>query len=869
VADIFISYTSSDRDWAFWIGQELQKLGDVPHIHEWEIPGGGDIPAWMNARLKKADHVLCVVSPAYLNARYSGWELRAAQWAAQDGRPNFALPVFIEDCEPPPLLAPLRRCNLYGIGEEEARARFAAYLSPAAKPVGPARFPGKAEAAGARYAPHIEVPFPGDHSISVPAPPSSQPLPSEPPPVANKDDDLEAIKKTLDDAAPVSGALWFSYLFVLFYLAVAAGAVTHADLFFEKPVKLPFLNVELPLLGFFLVAPILFLIVHAYTLVHLAMLGDKANWFHRELYRQIKMPDELPKPERARRQKIRTDLRRQLPSNIFVQLLAGPSALREGGFGWLLSVIVTVTLIVAPVLLLLLMQIQFLPYHDSFRTWSHRVVLLLDIGLLWWLWGRIISGHAIGDRRQISFLWRTIASVSSLLVVFFSVMVVTFPGEWQEDFLAKWDQPKWTAAPHDWLFNGPVDQPTRRRTSLFSSTLVLPGLNVYEGLGIDDPDKAKWHDFVFRARGRDLKGAIFDLTTLPKVDFEGADLQGASLVLAQLQGVSLKNADLRGAVLDAAKLQGASLDGTRLEDALLRDAVLQGASLYRARLQGAVLFSAQLQGASLQNAMLEGATLAFAQLQGAWLFGAQVQGASLNAAQLEGATLDAANLGGASLGYANLQGASLQQTLLRATDLTMAFLWRTNRADRIPGAPLPTAPSHVRLPDAPDHWLPIWRDGQGNVHPWNDAVYQDLRRMIESLPAGLPHDQALESIRRVDCANSDPTLPSCDPSAPMPAQAAQWRKSLEEARADDAAHAKALAEELRLLVCSGDDQALYIMRGEGFQQRLQAAGAAASGLIDKLANKDRKDCPVSASLTDADKAKLLSIKQDAIKKPGG
>jgi hypothetical protein len=27
VADIFVSYTSGDRDWAFWIGQELLKLG--------------------------------------------------------------------------------------------------------------------------------------------------------------------------------------------------------------------------------------------------------------------------------------------------------------------------------------------------------------------------------------------------------------------------------------------------------------------------------------------------------------------------------------------------------------------------------------------------------------------------------------------------------------------------------------------------------------------------------------------------------------------------------------------------------------------------------------------------------------------------
>ena len=73
---------------------------------------------------------------------------------------------------------------------------------------------------------------------------------------------------------------------MLFYLAVAAGAVTHADLF-EKPVKLPFLNIELPLLAFFFVAPILFVIVHAYTLVHLVMLTDKAKRFNQALKEQM------------------------------------------------------------------------------------------------------------------------------------------------------------------------------------------------------------------------------------------------------------------------------------------------------------------------------------------------------------------------------------------------------------------------------------------------------------------------------------------------------------------------------------------------------------------------------------------------------
>ena len=303
--------------------------------------------------------------------------------------------------------------------------------------------------------------------------------------------------------------------------------------------------------------------------------------------------------------------------------------------------------------------------------------------------------------------WARLGVLLGLSAFLFSWATATFPGEWQEAHLpsakifAKMDESPvaneaaqskeqsfgdWIASYldwalnaervslHDWVFKSPVDGTTRRRRLPFSNTLVLTGFNVLEGLGIDDPEKVKARDFVLRARGRDLKGAIFDLAILPKVDFAGAQLedaslnqtqlQSASLKGAELQSASLKGAELQGASLNGAQLQGASLNGAQLEGASLFSAQLQGASLDSARLEGALLFSAQLQGASLSGARLEGASLNAAQLEGARLFGAQLQAASLNAAQLEGATLDAANFEGASLDYANLQGASLQQARL-------------------------------------------------------------------------------------------------------------------------------------------------------------------------------------------------------------
>jgi TIR domain-containing protein len=148
VADIFVSYTSNDRDWAFWIGQELLKLGHAPRIHEWEIKGEGDSFAWMEERLNCADHIILVVSEAYLKAPFSSWERRAAEWVAISKRPNFALPVFIDPCEAPTLLAVLKRCDLHGLKEDEARKRLQAFLAFSGNASLPMPFPQVAETDG-------------------------------------------------------------------------------------------------------------------------------------------------------------------------------------------------------------------------------------------------------------------------------------------------------------------------------------------------------------------------------------------------------------------------------------------------------------------------------------------------------------------------------------------------------------------------------------------------------------------------------------------------------------------------------------------------------------------------------------------------
>jgi hypothetical protein len=356
-------------------------------------------------------------------------------------------------------------------------------------------------------------------------------------------------------------------------------------------------------------------------------------------------------------------------------------------------------------------------------------------------------------------------------------VVATIPGERQETALAVLDRPRWPVtyvedgkektkrvSTHTLLFAGEVDITTRRRKSLFSNTLVLPGFNLYEALKIDDPKKLAWRDHLFDLRAHHLEQAVLYYADLSKADLTGAFLQGASL----------------------------------------------------------------------QPARLQGARLGYAQLQGASLSGAQLQGASFQSAQL--------------------QGASLMGAIIRATTFLGAFLWRTNWGDidsRHLGA--------RRLDTSLERWRPVWKKDEKDSDPvpWDAQAYADLRASMNSIPEGKTREDTLKRIEILDCEN--PNKASCDPATAPPPEVLNWQKSLLKANIDEAAFQKVLAAQLRDLVCANNANTIYILRGIINAYQLFATNPA---LVDLIMSKD---CPVSAALTDDDKAKLLQIKQIAEK----
>jgi tetratricopeptide (TPR) repeat protein len=145
MADYFISYTSTDREWAHWIAKELEALGHTPHVYEWEVQGGDDIYRWMEQRHDAADHVLCVVSDDYLKAPFSTLERNAAMWQSARNRPGFVLFVVVRPARLPTLADHVRRCELFDVSEEAARIRLREFLARREKPQS-AAFPGAAVA---------------------------------------------------------------------------------------------------------------------------------------------------------------------------------------------------------------------------------------------------------------------------------------------------------------------------------------------------------------------------------------------------------------------------------------------------------------------------------------------------------------------------------------------------------------------------------------------------------------------------------------------------------------------------------------------------------------------------------------------------
>jgi hypothetical protein len=322
------------------------------------------------------------------------------------------------------------------------------------------------------------------------------------------------------------------------------------------------------------------------VLLHFTQFADKLGVFNAQLER-------LPEDEAER-------LRRQLPSNIFVQLLAGPIEIRTGSKGFLLWLTAHVTLVIAPLALLILLLLKFLPFHSEIAWWQ-RLAFLADIVLLWILWPSVARGKATliawpGVVRSAKFAGLTLArlwqarsplardgalqraradmrrakvfalALLSVILVSQVFVVATYPGELLHR-LPRLPFIPWPdaaggfsvrlASLHELLFAEGANLAERRPQGLLSNRIVLPGLNVIDRTKFDSEAKIAALPESVSLRARHLEGAVLIGATLFNADFTAADMTGAKL----------DEADLRGARFDCAEReQGGKVTDLRLCD---------------------------------------------------------------------------------------------------------------------------------------------------------------------------------------------------------------------------------------------------------------------------------------------------------------
>jgi uncharacterized protein YjbI with pentapeptide repeats len=679
------------------------------------------------------------------------------------------------------------------------------------------------------------TPSVGDDAFPQPAADGTRQVPSTATAFAATATDLQALRAAVADAASATASLWFSYIFTFFYLAIAVGGVTHRDLLLENPVKLPFLNVDLPLVGFFTLAPGIFLIVHTHVLIYFVLLANKVSAFDAQLRSQI-----TDREERAR-------LRRQLPSNIFVQLIAGPREIRTGIMGLMLNLIAQTSLAIGPVGLLILFQLQFLPYQNEAVTWWQRITIVTDVGLLWLLWpyfrrGKLTKSYW-SDFQNGTFVFM---SIGSLAAVLFAFSIATFPGEWLEDTLppmpfipgkgAKVDSWRLISL-HEILVAGDVDLRTRKPTSLWSNRLVLPGIDVIDHTKFDT--EAKIIDTeTLSLRARHLEGAVLFGATLRHVDFAAAKLQGALLGNSDLRSANLACAATRlhpkATEMQCTHLEGAALDGAHLEDANLAGAQLPGASLVTAHLQGAALDGANLQGA--------------------WLVGANLQGASLDEADLRGASLENADLKGASLDGTQLQGVTLRNAQIQVASFDQVFVWRAD-ARHVTSENTAVAAPNTEQKEA------CKTSESGSCSFSVESFLSLMRRLAEEIPEGGIRVKVLEQVmQRLD--------PRKTPEAENE-MAGAWN-ALARSSPGDNVYEKSLAEQWRQTACAVED-APYSLLGilDQLWGKLPLNDPLSPEEVKLVASLlDQQHCPGTHGLSETKRAELLEIREQNAVAPG-
>lgn len=561
------------------------------------------------------------------------------------------------------------------------------------------------------------------------------------------DETLRATARSLlisvNDASVAARNGWLFFLALLAYLFIAAASVSHKDLLLNAPVVLPFLGIALRLDSFFLFGPLVMLFMHFGLMVQ-----------HVLLSRKILELDAILKEDESWRGKRMHPLRLEMHSYFYTQALAGSN--RSAVFATFLHGMVWLSLVLLPVFLILYFQITFLPYHAEGITWAHRIYLAIEI--------IILLGVGIFLRKPNANFWQalwrtglnhstnffvTLSVVS--LALFFSVCVVTFPGEWIDRQLTKLSSMSIIGktlktgdgsvvqsrvfAPTAYLF-ADTGFTVNEFKGMFHRNLIV----VDEDLVTDEQSNSD--DVTISLRGRNLRFANLSRSDLRKADFtnallEDAKLEGTVLRQAKFGCRELQEETITNATFEDYQSRGcAMLARANFSSADLSEADFRSTYSHLAVFNNSILHGARFDWAILSRASFESAKGAQTSFINSFItegnfFGAQMQGADFSGVVALASNFGNANLQGTIFSLAHLQVVNFETAQLNVADLTLADLWATNFTDaEVGGADFSSA----------EIWGPVPPDFDGSkkvffanldIVPPSDAQKDELKKAFD------------------------------------------------------------------------------------------------------------------------------------------
>jgi hypothetical protein len=332
----------------------------------------------------------------------------------------------------------------------------------------------------------------------------------------NQDLILESIKQNRNRI------LFFLSFVVYCFLAVLG--TTDKDLFLETAIKFPLLNIDLPLLAFYVVMPIFIILFHFNALY---------------LYKKHNL--------RLAREKVDDGF----PLGVFDNVINKNNSMPR----WLISGFVGFVFYVLPTIVLYTFWWRFNDYQNIYISFFHVIVILLNFLLVLKLnnfkkfkW-RLIVGFLITLIIQILISSDNFAKSIYPKLSLKGETLFTFDTE-QLEVLRKLDNNKKQLA----LYQSPLNLSGRYFKYANFSNTVLVNANL---------------------ENANLQGAYLRGANLQGIDLENANLQDADLSNVTLKGANLRNANLQGADLSGVKLKVRDLQDTKIKDANLIGSEIQ------------------------------------------------------------------------------------------------------------------------------------------------------------------------------------------------------------------------------------------------------------------------------------------------------